>query len=128
LENYLQENSDIKDRIIFTWNLNRDKLFEYYKKSKFFLLTSLYEWFACVLVEAAYFWNIIIARDVWGIKTITNNWKYGFIYEKTEDAIEFIKNNNTIQYNEYHKHIEDNFLWKDIIEKINNQIILWKKM
>jgi hypothetical protein len=125
LNKYLLENKNISDRIIFTWKINQNEVFEYYKKSKFFILTSRYEWFACTLPEAGYFWNIIIARDVWWVNDITNNWEYWLIYKNISEIETFI-NKCSLKPNEINKYIKNNYSYSKIISNINNKVILWK--
>lgn len=130
LNKFLLENQNIKDRIIFTWNITQDKVFEYYKKSKFFILTSRYEWFSCSLPEAAFFGNIIISRNVWWVWDITNNWKYWFIYNNISEIDKinnFIKNDYIkINKQEYLEYINNNYTYKNILNNLNNKIFKWK--
>jgi hypothetical protein len=125
-ENYLKENQDIKDRIVFKWYLNNKNLYELYKQSKFFLFTSKYEWFAIIFAESAYFWNIIVTKDVWWARDILNNWEFWCIYKDKKEAINFI--NNTILYDVKHidkqqKYIIENYSWENILNNINKTII-----
>lgn len=116
LKNFLQKNEDIKDRIIITWLLPQKEVFELYKKARFLIMTSLWEWFSNVFAEAAYFGTIIISTDVWGAEDITNNWEFWYIYKDIDDVLPFIE----------HQNIDTQALKKYILKFYNRDVIIKK--
>ena len=62
---FLEENKNLKDRIIYKGEIrDRKALYNIYKKTKAFILNSEFESFGFVLIEAALFKNMIISTDV----------------------------------------------------------------
>lgn len=62
-EDVAREHPHLKGAFIFTGNLERGPLFELYKRSRIFCLTSRWESFGMVLPEAMYFGDYLIAPD-----------------------------------------------------------------
>src|SRR3989338_10935031 len=78
IEEFYKKNPDLKETVLFTGEIkDRYKLYEAYKKSKIFCLTSRFESFALVLTEAAFFGNAIVSTKVGCAPEITDNGKYG---------------------------------------------------
>lgn len=105
---------------------NRDKLINYYLRSKVFILSSRYEGFATVLVEAGLFGNYIISTDVNGAKDITNDFKYAKRIDSGLDLhnsmLEIINDKVDIESKiEMQKHyVSENFNWNSVI---NNSLL-----
>ena len=77
IESFYEE-TGLKDRVIFTGAINeRDKLFDEYDDAKVFCLTSRYESFGFVLIEAQMYGNYLISTDVCSLKDFTEDGKYG---------------------------------------------------
>lgn len=78
INTFYQENPHLKEKIIFTGPIYDSKtLFEFYAKSKIFLLTSRYEGFANALSQAAALGCYIVSTDVGGASIVSNNWRFG---------------------------------------------------
>lgn len=83
IENYFLENPHLKDRIIFTGNIeSKEDLFEEYRKSKIFILTSVFEGFPNVYSEIALNGNYIITSDIDAAIDMTNNENIGDIFKQ----------------------------------------------
>ncbi len=131
-KNFINQNPNLKDKIIITGPItDRKELYELYNRSKIFVMTSIFESFGIVMVEAGYFRNYLITTDVISAKDITNNEKCGDIVpindadtfaKKLEFAInnpEYIKE----KAENFRNHVLENFLWDKIIEKLQNKIL-----
>lgn len=83
IENYFSENSDLRERVIFTGNIeSKEELFNEYRKSKIFVLTSLFEGGSPnVYSEAALNGNYIITSNIDAAIDMTDNQNIGDIFE-----------------------------------------------
>lgn len=124
-DGFIKSNPDKKDKVILAGNIeDKNLLYDYYNRAKVFLLTSRWESFGIVLVEALRFGNYIITTDVGGAKDITNNGEIGMITEIENE--EQYKNeilkviNEKINLEEKYDHslkwCEKNFLWNNIVK------------
>lgn len=88
IEEFFKKNPNKKNNVIFT-GLIKDKkeLYDYYYKSKVFLLTSRWEGFALVYLEALAMGNYIVTTDVGGARDVTNNSTIGEIIESNNIAL-----------------------------------------
>ena len=104
-DDFIKNNPDKKDKVILVGNIeDKNLLYDYYNRAKVFLLTSRWESFGIVLIEALRFGNYIITTDVGGAKDITNNGQIGIVTE--------------IENEEQYK--------KEILKVINKKAILGK--
>lgn len=79
-DRFFKENPKLKDKIIFTGQINdKELLYNYYNRAKVFVLPSRWESFGIVMLEAMAFGNFIITSDTCAAKDITNNGKTGKI-------------------------------------------------
>lgn len=83
IENYFLENPHLKDRVIFTGNISsKEELFDEYRKSKIFILTSIFEGGSPnVYSEAALNGNYIITSNIDAALDMTDNQNIGDIFE-----------------------------------------------
>lgn len=134
IEEYFSKNPYLKDRIEFVGAIyDRKKLDQEYEKAKVFCLTSLYESFGLVLVEAIKSGCYILSSDVPAAKDITFDGKYGSIFpigdvEKlSEYILETCLNEDklTTLSHEIQDFAYENFEWRNICDKI--QYLLDKK-
>ncbi len=88
INSFFYEYPQLKENIMFLGAIFDKKiLFEYFNKSKVFLLPSRWEGFAIVLNEAARFTNYIVATDVGGVKdTLKMMNNYGTIIEQDDQT------------------------------------------
>lgn len=126
IKRFFKKNPELKTKIFFKWNIkNRNELFEYYKKSKFFLLSSRFDITPNVLCESGYFWNIIVSTNIWWADEITNNSQSWFVFKKEnyKSASKFIIDNinskkTEIMWLESTLFIQKNFNYINFINKI----------
>lgn len=125
---YFSENPELKERVIFTGEIIDKQILESeYRKAKIFCLTSRIESFGIVFVEAAKNGCFIISSDIIPAWDITDNKKYGDIFEvdniqelsqmiisNAENDRKLKENCNKIQEFAY-----DNFRWENIGKSIN---------
>lgn len=126
IEDFFLENPKLINHIIFTWEINNEnELKEFYKKSKFFILTSRFDITPNVYVEAWYYWNIIVSTNVWWANDITNDNKNWCVFEEenykeaSNYIITSIKNNSIKDiWIKSTKYIQDNFKYINYIRNI----------
>ncbi|OCL25576.1 hypothetical protein U472_14690 [Orenia metallireducens] len=132
IELFYKENPSLKERVIFTGNISdRDKLLNYYNKSKVFCLTSRTEGFALVLPEARYYGNYIVTTDVGGAKEVTEEGEYGRVIpqgNKTEfvEVLQEIINDEMDLEKKYNKIVSRRYeiTWENLIE-INQELSMF---
>lgn len=91
VELFYQQNPHLRQRVVFTGNINdRQALDQEYRRAKIFCLTSRWESFGLVLVEALKSGCYIISSEVNGVKERTDNGRLGTIYpiEDTQSLIQ----------------------------------------
>jgi glycosyltransferase involved in cell wall biosynthesis len=121
-------NPTLKNKVRFIGEIaTKENLYDWYNRAKIFCLTSKWESFGIVLVEALYFGNYIITTDISSAKTITNNGKIGSIIMHEHDLIEELTNiingekNIAVYYNEILNHSE-NFSWRNLVKKLHYKL------
>lgn len=133
---FLNRNEDKIENVLLIGNISdKKKLYEYYNKSKVFLLTSRWEGSALVYPEALKFGNYILTTDVGGAKDITNDSKIGKIVpvndikalKKEIEKIIEKKINLEKKYNESLKLSDKHFLWSNIIKNSKKMKVLFNK-
>ncbi len=122
---------DLKEKVIFTGNINdRKGLYQWYNRAKVFCMTSLWESFGIVLVEALYFGDYIISTNVGSAEDAVNKGELGSII-KTGDLKALCRELEAIisgrkKIARYYKGIIENsrknFLWESSIEKLHSEI------
>lgn len=91
IRTFYQEYPDKKDAVFFTGLIyNKKELWEYYNRSKVFVLTSRQESFALVYTEAQRFINYIVSTKVGAASDVIQEGKYGD-YVKQDDAEELAR-------------------------------------
>ncbi|MFX1444390.1 MAG: glycosyltransferase family 4 protein [Promethearchaeota archaeon] len=130
--NFFEHYPHLKNKIVFTGNISdRRRLFEYYQKSKIFCLPSRWESFGIVLVEAGYFGNYIVSTNIPPAREITLNGEFGSLFKKESvqeltEILQFLICNEKIleeSSSKIQKHIEENFLWRNITINLFKEII-----
>lgn len=82
IERFYTERPDLKEKVVFTGNISSKKeLWEYYNRSKVFVLTSRFESFALVLYEAARFDHFIVTTKVGTIEDLIDIGYGGIVIE-----------------------------------------------
>lgn len=78
IHKFYSENPDKKNQVTFAGPIyNKKELWEWYNRSKVFLLSSKYEGFALVFVESQRFHNFIISTPVGAARDVVEDGKYG---------------------------------------------------
>ncbi|MGL5777266.1 glycosyltransferase [Cetobacterium sp.] len=133
---FLSRNEEMRENVLLIGNISdKKKLYEYYNKSKVFLLTSRWEGSALVYPEALKFGNYILTTDVGGAKDITNDSKIGKIVpvndtkalKKEIEKIIEKKINLEKKYTESLKLSNKHFLWSNIIKNSKKMKVLFNK-
>lgn len=127
---FFDKNSQLRDNVIFTGNIStRNELFKEYQKAKVFVLTSKFESFGLVLVEALSEGCYIVATDLIPVHDITNNGKFGEIFpigndNKLSGILQSIidEEKQLPDPNELKKYAQLNFNWKIIVERLYNYL------
>lgn len=128
---FFAENPELKDRVTFTGEItDKEMLDEQYKKAKVFCLTSRFEGFPLVLPEAAKNGCFIISSNLLPAADITDNKKYGDIYEIDnigQLADSLIRNCRDEVLKDRCKAIQEfayeNFYWVDICKNIVKHLL-----
>lgn len=123
IKNYFQKYPSKKNNIIFTGEIyNKEELWNYYNRSKVFVLTSKYESYALVLNEAKRFRNYIISTNVGAASDLIENNKYGIIIKQnsTKELKDVLENiiNNDININVYNNFQKQSLSWNEMIKNI----------
>lgn len=127
INNFFDIYPTLKGRVIFTGAIyDKDKLDEEYRKAKIFCLTSLYESFGLVLVEAIKNGCYIISSDVPAAYDITNNQQYGEIFdvgnvnELKKLLLKNCKLDNKLKkiYSKIQDYAYKNYTWESICKTI----------
>ena len=129
-EKYFKENPKLKEKIIFTGEIkDRKVLYEYYNKSKVFVLPSKWESFGIVMVEAMAFGNYVITSNTCAANDITNHNTIGEIIEidskiELEDSLKEVVNGNIDLEQKYNKTLEHvkNFKYEELIKKLVSKL------
>lgn len=128
--NYLEQNPDLENRIIYHGSLEKDKLFELYNLSKIFCLPSRFEGFAIVYSEAMYFGNAIITTPYSSLRDLIEDNELGLLVENddvkglAEAMLRLIKNQKLTEkyFNNARRFAKENLSWDKIVFKIDNEI------
>lgn len=87
IDKFYIQNPSKKKNVIFTGPIyNKKELFEYYDKSRVFVLTSRHEGFAFALVEAAYMKNYIVSTDVGGAEDVLD-YTGGVVFNQNNEDV-----------------------------------------
>ena len=127
IEEFYKKNPHKKDNVIFTGTiLDKKILYEYYNRSKVFVLPSRWESFGIVMVEAMAFNCYILTSNTCAANDITDNENIGEIFdafsEKSleEKLIKIINNKIHLNYYEYNiNDYKENFKYSKLIKRLN---------
>lgn len=89
IDAFYQQNPEKKVQVIFTGGIyDKKELWEYYNRSKVFILTSKWEGFALVYTEAQRFMNYMLSTNVGAASDVIEDGKYGdFIGQDDSDGL-----------------------------------------
>lgn len=126
---FIEDNERLKKRIDLIGNIDdRQSLFNEYKLSKIFSLTSDFESFGIAFIEAAAFGNVIISTDVGIAHEIVKINNGALVDINDEKSLEvaltkFMKKENLQKESiETYNITKENFDWDIIIEKLQKQL------
>ncbi|MBP2032212.1 glycosyltransferase involved in cell wall biosynthesis [Clostridium algifaecis] len=131
IKKFYKENPQLKEKITFTGPIyDRNKLNEEYRKSKIFCLTSRYESFGLVFLEAMKNGCYIISSNVEAARDITDSETYGSIFaidnadELGNYLVKNCNNVNKLNKNCYavQEYAYNKFYWPNICNKILKQL------
>ncbi len=130
IEEFYSKYPALKDLVVFKGNIeNREELYKEYAKAKIFTLTSEFESFAFVFIEAAALGNVIVSTDV-GIarelidgdngKVVDINDKDGF----REALIKYMTCSDLKECSEKTRNLcLEKFDWDNIIKKLHGYLV-----
>ena len=85
---FFAEYPQLKERVIFIGPVyDKRKLWEWYNRSKVFVLTSTWESFGIVLTEAQRFRNYLISTEVGGASSLIQQGKYGTLIPQNNSKV-----------------------------------------
>lgn len=85
IDAFYQQNPEKKNQVIFTGAIyDKKELWEFYNRSKAFILTSKWESFALVYTEAQRFRNYIVSTKVGAASDVIEDGKYGDFIEQDD--------------------------------------------
>jgi glycosyltransferase involved in cell wall biosynthesis len=130
IEKFLKQNPELKDKIIFKGVIDdRTKLFEEYSRAKIFCLTSNFESFGFVFIEAAAFGDVIVSTDVGIARELITKGNGRIVkvsdVEALSNSLYEIMNDKfmSIYADKTYNICMSMFNWDDIIIKLNSYII-----
>ncbi len=130
IASFFEKNPGLREKIKFLGNI-KDKtiLYDYYNRSKIFIMTSRGEGFANVFLEALYFGNYIITTNVSSALDVTKNNTVGSIVQQNDldNYVRTLQNaldDNEFLEEKYHETIKlsGHFLWEETALKLNERI------
>jgi glycosyltransferase involved in cell wall biosynthesis len=127
IEQFFFEFPQLKEKVTFTEAIyDKKELFEWYNRAKVFCLTSRWESFGLVFVEAQYFGNYIVSTPLDGANDITNK-KFGCVVNNENELAntftKLIDNQSYMEeiFPEAIEHVKF-FYWENILKNLDNEI------
>lgn len=128
IKKFFMQYPDLKERVIFTGAIaDRKELYAWYNRAKVFCLTSRWESFGIVLVEALYWNNYILTTPIAPAQEITNGETVGKVVADESElcqALQKIIDGDTDLeiYQEQIAAHATKYLWKDIVGVLHKKI------
>ena len=131
LNNFIEENKELSKNIEFTGPIyDRKKLYDEYKKATVFCLTSDYESFGLVTLEALGNGCTILSSDIDASIEIINGGEFGEIFKNGDindfrDKLIDICNNQELQNHvlkEYNKYVNDKYSYDKLLKPLDKWI------
>jgi glycosyltransferase involved in cell wall biosynthesis len=132
-DEWIKSYPQLKDKLIFTGEIHdREKLYEWYNRSKIFCMTSWKESFCHSIGEALYFGNYIIGTEgIVSMPDLTDHGKYGVTLKADNDKAMAKKIQELIDSPNYLSDLfpgivnyaHQGFVWSKIVMKINQRIV-----
>lgn len=134
-EEYFAENIHLNGKIVFTGNIqNRKELRDFYLNAKIFALTSRFEGFPLVYLEAMNAGCTIVSTENYAAFDVTGSGKYGKICEFNNSKqfatalVDLAGDDKYLlsNFNAIRGHARTNFYWPTICAKIDQMITNYK--
>ncbi|MDL2207996.1 glycosyltransferase [Parabacteroides sp. OttesenSCG-928-O15] len=128
IKDFFRRNPQLKERVTFTGAISdRKELYQWYNRAKVFCLTSRWESFGIVLVEALYWHNYILSTPIAPIQEITDNETAGQVVVNEEELNGVLQKiiDGEIDLRLYQEAIANQakkYLWKDIVKVLHEKI------
>jgi glycosyltransferase involved in cell wall biosynthesis len=128
IESYFEKYPHLRDKVTFTGAIcDKRTLYEWYNKAKIFCLTSRWESFGIVYVEAQFFGNYIISTPVVSTPDIVGNKDLGCVIQNEVElceAFNLLVSDETILKRSFSTIVEHatNFYWQNILKKLDVEI------
>jgi glycosyltransferase involved in cell wall biosynthesis len=132
IDEYFSVHPQLRHKIEFTGEIrNREKLYEWYNRSKIFCMTSLKESFCHSIAEALYFGNYVVGTEgIMSMKDITREGELGIMvanndHQALAEKFQDLTDNENILQDTFPKIIEHsrkNFSWSKIIDLVHQKI------
>lgn len=128
IKDFFQKNPHLKESVTFTGAIaDRKELYQWYNKAKVFCLTSRWESFGIVLVEALYWNNYILSTPIAPIQEITNNETVGKVVSDEKELSYILQQtiDGDIDLSIYQEQIAEHakkYIWKDILQVLHEKI------
>jgi len=128
INDFLRENPNLKDYIIFTEEIIEPKqLYDWYRRAKVFCLTSKFETFCNAQTDSLYFGCYNISTPVSGVEDMFDNWRFGAKIENVNELRNIFKKifDREIEPMEQFENIKEyaeKFYLSIICEKLKNAI------
>lgn len=122
----------LEKKVEFTGAIyDRNELYDYYEKAKIFCLTSRWESFGLVLLEALYSGCHLITTDIESAADITANGKYGKIVssekfaEGLEHLMDYFDTNamDETRMLEQFEYVQSKYLWSECIKELERKLV-----
>ena len=122
IDKFFENNPYLRDKIEFTGPIfDKEKLNDYFRRAKIFIMTSRHEAFANVFAQARWYRCHIVSTDVGGAKDMSLNWKYGTMIRQ-EDPCDMANKMNLLLHsnisfpdNDFAKSITYQRIMEDIL-------------
>lgn len=122
---FIKEHSHLDNKVFFTGELNdRNQLYDYYRRAKVFCLTSRYEGYVTVLLEAMYFGNYILSSNIITANELVSKKEIGkIINNEKELSVGLMKIINDNEHSFLHssrisEYCRNNYSWEKIIREL----------
>jgi len=135
VNDFFDKHPNLKDKVIFTGPIyERNKLYEWYARSKVFCLTSFAEGSPLVFPEALSYGNFLVTTDISGAYQATNNQQFGIVIQQN-NLSELVRTLRNIQPHTYLNDTNStidftklNFNWLNILTLLEEKISNIKKV
>ena len=132
IKQYFTDNPELRNRVLFVGAISdRPELNKFYQEAKVFVLSSRYESFGLVYLEAMAYGCTIISSNVTPAYDLVDNGRLGAIfnmdyaYELKESMINYANEDSFLKdnSNKINEFAYDNYYWPILIKRINQNLL-----